>query len=61
MKFKKRADLYPSKVQTIIVKKAEGKSKNGDKKVKPKIMNSFLVGDYISSRLYKPWKIVYYY
>lgn len=61
IKFKKRNDLCFSKVQVIIVKKTQKKFKNGDKKVKPKILNHFLVSDSIYSRLYKLQKIIYYY
>lgn len=61
MKFKKQDNFYLNKIQAIIVKKTEKKSKNEDKKIKLKIINSFLVSDFILFFLYKSQKIVYYY
>lgn len=61
MRFTKQDDFCFSEVQAIIVKKTKKKSKNTDKKVKLKIINCFLVGNSISSCLYKSQKIVYYY
>lgn len=43
------------------MKKANKKSKNWDKKVESKIMNIFLIGNFIPFYPYKPQKIVYYY
>lgn len=43
------------------MKKTEKKSNNGNKEKKPKIMNSFLISNFISSCPYKAQKIIYYY
>ncbi len=41
VKLRKRSDLYPNQMRTIIRKNAEGKSKNKNKESEPKVMNSF--------------------
>lgn len=48
-------------MRAIIVKKAKEKFKNRNKKIKPKIINSFLVSNFISSSFFKSQKIAYYY
>lgn len=59
--FKKCSNFYFCKMKIIIKKNIEEKPKNKSKKIKSKIMNSFLVCRFITSCLYKPRKIVDYY
>lgn len=45
-------------MKTIVMKNADGKAKNRNKEVRPKIMSAFLICSFITSCLHKPREIV---
>ena len=61
VRLKKRGDLWFSKKRTVIIKNADGKSKNKTKKIESKVINSFLICSFILFCSYKPQKVVPYY
>ncbi len=61
MRLKKRSDLWLSKMRTVIIKNADGKSKNKGKRIESKVINSFLACSFIPFCSYKLQKVVPYY
>lgn len=57
---KKDSNFCLCKIRTIILKNAKKKPKNKNKKIEPKIINSFLICRFITSYLYKFRKIINY-
>ena len=60
VRFEKNGDFCSCQMRTIVMKDVKEKSKNRNKKVKPKIMNCFLIRIFVPSCLDKTREIVHY-